>query len=410
MKRSSMGVSRKKVSVFGLGYVGSVTAGCLASKGFEVIGVDVDEIKTHMINTGQTPVIEDELSDYIADSVKQGNLSGMRDAPEAVRQSDYMIVCVGTPSRENGRIQLDYVERVSAQIGQALKDKDGFPVVIYRSTVIPGTVQEKMVPILEEYSGKKAGVDFGVCFNPEFLREGSAVYDFFNPCKIVVGSMDVRTRKRMEDFYSFIDMPVISVDIKTSEIVKYADNLFHAVKVTFGNEIGMVCKALDIDSRLVMEIFCQDTKLNLSPYYLKPGLPFGGSCLPKDLRAFMGIARSCDMEIPLITSIMNSNDKQVKNIVRKILRYEKKKVAFLGLSFKAGTDDLRESPLVDLIEILLGKGLEIKIYDPNVSLACLTGANKEFILKKISHISNLLTDDADEIIDFADIVIVAHKT
>jgi len=398
------------ISVFGLGYVGCVTAACFSSQGYRVIGVDINPEKVETINMGKSPIIEKELEEYIADGVSKGLLKATVSSKEAVKDSNFMMVSVGTPTNDYGDIDLNFVERVSEEIGIALKDKNDYSIVIYRSTVVPGTIEDKIIPILEEKSGKKSGVDFGVCFNPEFLREGVAVDDFFNPPKIVIGEQDKKTGDLVENLYKKIEAPLIRTDIKTSEMVKYVDNIFHALKVTFANEIGIFSKSLDIESHKVMEIFCKDYKLNISSYYLKPGFAFGGSCLPKDLRAFLFKAGKLNIKLPVLSSILLSNEMQIKLLAQRVVKLKKKKIGILGLSFKADTDDFRESPLIELTEFFLGKGYKVKIYDRNISLSCLIGANKEFILKHIPHISSLIVDDLDEIVDFAEVIIVGNKS
>jgi len=396
------------ISIFGLGYVGSVSAACFSADGHTVIGVDPNQTKADMIASGSAPIVEPHLADLIRDGVDQGRLMATTDAASAVRDSELSMICVGTPSQNNGNLDLTYLGRVCEEIGICLRDKDAFHVVVVRSTMLPGTIHETVIPVLEKASGKKAGVDFGVCNNPEFLREGSAVKDFREPPKTVIGESDEKSGNMLSSLYQDLDAPLIRTDIKVAEMVKYADNSWHAVKVTFGNEIGAICKELGIDSHRVMEIFCQDTKLNLSPYYLKPGFAFGGSCLPKDVRALTYKARELDLEVPMLGSVMASNAWQVQRGVDHVMRHGHRKVGVLGFSFKANTDDLRESPIVEVIERLLGKGHDIRIYDSNVNMAKLMGANRDYIMKTIPHISAMMSDSIDDVLDHADTIVIGN--
>jgi GDP-mannose 6-dehydrogenase len=395
-----------RISIFGLGYVGAVSAGCLANEGHSVIGVDPSKVKVELINNGKTPIIEKDIGEIIAKCAADGLLKATDDVDFAIQNSDISLICVGTPSKANGSLDLQYVERVCEEIGAAISKKDGFHVIVMRSTMLPGTMRGLVIPTLERSSGKIAGKDFGVCNNPEFLREGTAVYDYANPPKTVIGETDDKSGDILSSLYENLPGPKIRTDLETAEMVKYTDNTWHALKVAFANEIGNVCKELKIDGHKVMDIFCRDTKLNLSPYYMKPGFAFGGSCLPKDVRALGYKARSMDLDLPVISAILPSNERQIKRGLDMITAKGNKKVGFLGFSFKAGTDDLRESPIVSLIETLLGKGYEVGIYDRNVNLAKLTGANKDYILKVIPHISALMKSSAEEVLrDFDTIVI-----
>lgn len=396
------------ISIFGLGYVGSVSAACFSADGHTVIGVDPNQTKADMIASGSAPIVEPHLADLIRDGVDQGRLTATTDAASAVRDTELSMICVGTPSQNNGNLDLTYLARVCEEIGTCLRDKDAFHVVVVRSTMLPGTIHETVIPVLEKASGKKAGVDFGVCNNPEFLREGSAVKDFREPPKTVIGESDEKSGDMLASLYQDLDAPLIRTDIKVAEMVKYADNSWHAVKVTFGNEIGAICKELGIDSHRVMEIFCQDTKLNLSPYYLKPGFAFGGSCLPKDVRALTYKARELDLDVPMLGSVMASNAWQVQRGVDHVMRHGHRKVGVLGFSFKANTDDLRESPIVEVIERLLGKGHDIRIYDSNVNMAKLMGANRDYIMKTIPHISAMMSDSIDDVLDHADTIVIGN--
>jgi GDP-mannose 6-dehydrogenase len=397
-----------KISIFGLGYVGAVSAGCLASDGHTVIGVDPNQTKVDLINQGVTPIIEKDIGEMIAASVKNGLLRATLDVRDAVLQSDISLICVGTPSQLNGNLDLSHVRKVCQQIGAALKEKKGFHVVVARSTMLPGSMRSIVIPTLEEASGKQAGVDFGVCNNPEFLREGTAVYDYYNPPKTVIGETDAKAGEMLVTLYQKMNAPLIRTGVETAEMVKYTDNTWHALKVAFANEIGNLCKATGIDGHKVMDIFCQDTKLNLSPYYMKPGFAFGGSCLPKDVRALTYKGRSLDLDLPLLNAILPSNQRQVEKGIKMITDKGNRKVGILGFSFKAGTDDLRESPLVDVIEYLLGKGFELKLYDKNVNLAALTGANQDYILNHIPHISKLMVTSMEEVLDFAETIVIGN--
>ncbi|HEU4851422.1 MAG TPA: UDP-glucose/GDP-mannose dehydrogenase family protein [Telluria sp.] len=397
-----------KISIFGLGYVGAVSAGCLASDGHEVIGVDPNQTKVDLINEGKTPIIEKDIGEMIAKTVKDGLLRATTSVRDAVDGSELSLICVGTPSQLNGNLDLSHVRKVCQQIGAALRDKEGFHVVVARSTMLPGSMKSVVIPTLEEASGKKAGVDFGVCNNPEFLREGTAVYDYYHPPKTVIGESDTRAGEMLVELYQKMEAPLIRTGVETAEMVKYTDNAWHAVKVAFANEIGNLSKAVGIDGHKVMEIFCQDTKLNLSPYYMKPGFAFGGSCLPKDVRALTYKARSLDLEMPLLNAVLPSNQHQVQKGLAMIMDKGKRKVGVLGFSFKAGTDDLRESPLVDVIEHLIGKGYDLRLYDKNVNLAALTGANQDYILNRIPHISKLMVQSMDEVLDFAETIVIGN--
>lgn len=397
-----------KISIFGLGYVGAVSAGCLATDGHEVIGVDPNKTKVELINQGTTPIIEKDIGVMIAATVKSGHLRATADVRDAVFGSDMSLICVGTPSQLNGNLDLSHVRKVCQEIGAAIAEKDTFHVVVARSTMLPGSMRSLVIPTLEAASGKVAGVDFGVCNNPEFLREGTAVHDYYHPPKTVIGESDEKAGALLVQLYEKMDAPLVRTDVETAEMVKYTDNTWHAVKVAFANEIGNICKAVGIDGHKVMDIFCQDTKLNLSPYYMKPGFAFGGSCLPKDVRALTYKARTLDLDLPLLNSILPSNQKQVEKGIKMIADKGARKVGILGFSFKAGTDDLRESPLVDVIEYLLGKGYELKLYDKNVNLAALTGANQDYILNHIPHISKLMVTNMQDVLDFADTIVIGN--
>jgi GDP-mannose 6-dehydrogenase len=398
-----------KLSIFGLGYVGCVSAACFAKAGHEVVGVDVNQVKVDIINGGRSPIVEPGIEELINEAVSTGRLRASTDAANAVADSDVSLVCIGTPSHHNGSLNLTYIKRACQQIGEALAAKTRFHIVVMRSTMLPGTIEQTVIPTLEVYSGKRAGRDFGVAINPEFLREGTSIVDFNNPPFTLVGADDEDTAGPLARLYAHIDAPLLTVRVKEAEMVKYACNTFHALKVTFANEIGNICKAMNVDSHKVMEVFCQDTKLNLSPYYLKPGFAFGGSCLPKDLRAINYKAKELDVDVPMLNSILASNRRQVERVVDTVLQTGRKQIGVLGLSFKSGTDDLRESPMVALIETLIGKGMKLSIYDRDVELARLFGANKEYIEREIPHISSLMCSDLNQVVEQAEVLIIGKK-
>ena len=397
-----------RISIFGLGYVGAVSAGCLAEDGHEVIGVDPNLTKVNLINEGRTPIIEKDIGSIIDRAAGKGALRATDQALDAVINSDMSLICVGTPSQLNGSLDLRYVRQVCEQIGGALKNKKDFHVVVVRSTMLPGSMRSTVMPTLEQFSGKTAGKDFGLCNNPEFLREGTAVHDYYHPPKTVIGESDPRSGERLVELYKNFDAPLLRTTIDIAEMVKYTDNVWHALKVGFANEIGNVCKALNLDSHQVMNIFCQDRKLNLSAYYLKPGFAFGGSCLPKDVRALTYKARTLDLDLPILNAILPSNERQIERALKMVVEKGNKKVGILGLSFKAGTDDLRESPTVELVERLIGKGFDMRIYDRNVNIASLVGANRDYIMNQIPHISTLMVDHLDSVLDHADTIVVAN--
>ncbi len=398
-----------KLSVFGLGYVGCVSAACFAKEGHEVVGVDVSQTKVDIISNGKSPIVEAGIAELTNEVVAAKRLRAMTDAREAVRDSELSLVCVGTPSNANGSLNLTYIKRVCQEIGAALEEKRERHIIVIRSTMLPGTIESVVVPTLEVYSGKKAGQDFGVCINPEFLREGTSIKDFYAPPFTLIGADEEEVAMSVRRLYSKIDAPLYVVPVKAAEMVKYACNCFHALKVSFANEIGNIAAGLGIDSHQVMDVFCQDTKLNLSPYYLKPGFAFGGSCLPKDLRALSYKAKELDVDVPVLSAVLQSNRKQIERATEMVLRTNKKRIGVLGFSFKAGTDDLRESPMVSLIETLIGKGLQLAIYDRDVSLARLFGANKEYIEREIPHISQLMRENVKDVLDHAEVLIIGNK-
>lgn len=397
-----------RISIFGLGYVGTVSAGCLARDGHEVVGVDPIQTKVDLINGGASPIIEAEIGDLIAAAVRCGKLRATCDPSEAIQASQLSFVCVGTPSQPNGNLDLRYIRRICEQIGSALKQKDAYHTVVIRSTILPGTMNRIVIPILQEASGRMAGIDFGVSHNPEFLREGSAVKDYNAPPKTVIGELDDKSGSLLSQLYAKLDAPLIRAPLEVAEMVKYIDNSWHALKIGFANEIGTLCKVLGVDAHEVMDIFCQDRKLNLSPAYLRPGFAFGGSCLPKDLRALAYTAKSHDLDLPILRSILPSNELQVSRGVDLIMQKGNRRVGILGFSFKSGTDDLRESPVIEVIERLLGKGYDLRIYDKNVKLASLVGANRDFILNRIPHISRLMVDRLDTVLDHAQTIVIGN--
>jgi GDP-mannose 6-dehydrogenase len=397
-----------KITIFGLGYVGCVSGACFAELGHQVVGVEPNTKKVEMINGGTSPIVEKGFQQVLRNVVRSKKFYATSDWKRAVDETDIALVCVGTPSKANGSIDLRFVRRACENIGEGLRNKKDYFVVGIRSTVLPGTVEEIVIPIVEEHSGRIAGDDFGVCMIPEFLREGSSVSDFYNPPKNVIGELDKRSGDAIVELFKQIEAPLIRTHIRVAEMVKYADNAFHALKVSFANEIGNICKELSIDSHKVMEIFCLDNKLNLSPYYLKPGFAFGGSCLPKDLRALTHESKTMDIDTPVLNAIMESNKRQILKVIRKLSEYKGYSLGFLGLSFKGGTDDLRESPMVEVIEAMLGKGFGIRVYDKYVSIAGLMGANKEYIEREIPHISSLMCSSAKDLVCNSDVIVVGN--
>jgi GDP-mannose 6-dehydrogenase len=399
-----------KIAVFGLGYVGVVSAACFARDGHSVIGIDPSTIKVDFLRRGKSPIVEPGLEELIGAVVGAGRLAAGSDYAAAVAHSDVLMVCVGTPGQANGSLDLTFVRRVVQQIGEQLGAGGGYRVVVIRSTLLPGSMQSVVIPILEEASHRKAGSDFGVCVNPEFLREGTAIYDHAHPPKTVIGASDERAASIVRELYATLAAPLILTDLRTAEMLKYVDNSWHALKVSFANEVGRLSKAMDVDGRQVMRLFCMDTKLNLSSAYLRPGFAFGGSCLPKDLRALTNQARSLDVDTPVLSSILASNQLHIAHALAMIRTTGKRRVGLLGLSFKEGTDDLRESPIVTLAEQLIGKGYELLVYDRNVRLASLVGANREYILDHIPHIGRLMVDRPAQLVEHAEVMVVASAS
>ena len=398
-----------KVAIFGLGYVGSVSAACLAASGHETIGVDVDPHKLSLIRSGRAPVSEPGLDDLLARMVAEGRVTVTDDVNAAVHASAVSLVCVGTPSRRNGSLDTGYLERVMEGIGQALATAPAYHVVAVRSTVLPGVVGSRLVPLLERASGRRARHDFGVCVNPEFLREGSAIRDFERPPFTLIGELDARAGDVLAAMYAHVDAPAHRVLPDEASMVKYASNNFHALKVAFANEIGAICHQAGVDGQRVMQVFCEDRDLNISPRYLRPGFGFGGSCLPKDLRAIVHVAKDADVAIPLLNSLIPSNDAHIQRVVDAVLETGRRRVALLGLSFKVGSDDLRESPFVRLAEGLIGKGVPLRIYDPDVSIGEVFGRNRAYVEEHLPHVGQLVAGDMDEIVEGADVVIVAKR-
>lgn len=398
-----------RIAVFGLGYVGAVTAACLADSGHHVVGVDVDSYKVGCIQEGRSPIVERDLEEYIRRARQAGRLTATTSAEEAVMQSDLALVCVGTPSRRNGSLNLEYVERVCRQIGSALAQRPDRYTVVMRSTVLPGTCEQVVIPTLEQASGKRHGEGFAVCMNPEFLREGTAIHDFHHPPLTVIGAQQAEAADQVAELYAHLPAECVKTDLRTAEMVKYANNAFHALKITFANEIGAWCKQEGIDSHLVMRLLTMDTKLNISPAYLTPGFAFGGSCLPKDLRALVYRAHQHDLSLPVLESILVSNRLQIERTAEMIVQLGKKRVGVVGLAFKAGTDDLRESPMVTLCEYLIGKGFALCIYDPNVSLSAIYGSNRAYIEREIPHIHALMCDSLPQLIEHSEVIVLANR-
>jgi len=398
------------ISVFGLGYVGAVSLACLARDGHHVVGVDIDPAKLEMIRKGRSPIVEEGIAELIERVVAEGRVRVTDDAGFAVSHSDLSFVCVGTPPRPNGSQDLRALERLAASLGQAIGAKAGFHVVVIRSTVVPGTVDAAITPLLEKHSGKRAGRDFGVCFQPEFLREGSSIRDYDNPPLTVVGTASEPAAEQLREVFGHLPCEFRVCEVRTAEMLKYACNAFHAVKITFANEIGRVSQALGVDPHAVMDLVGQDTRLNISRAYLRPGFAYGGSCLPKDLAALRHVAAQRDVAIPMLGSVSDSNDVHLEHAISTVLEAGRKSVGMIGLSFKSGTDDLRESPLVVMAERFIGKGLRLRIYDPDVQLSRLMGANRRYIEESIPHIGSLMTDDLDGLIDDAQFLVVGLAT
>jgi GDP-mannose 6-dehydrogenase len=398
------------ISIFGLGYVGSVSAACFASMGHKVIGVDVSRAKVEMVDSGRSPIIEARMTELVAEENRVGRLRATTDSTAAVLQSDVSFVCVGTPSLRSGKLDLSHIEKVAREIGAALKQKKSQHTFVLRSTVLPGTTESVVLPILEQASGRRVGSDFTVCYNPEFMREGSAVADFLQPPYTIVGSQNVSYLAPLRELYKDVPGRLFETTIAVAEMVKYLSNAYHAVKVGFANEVGTLCKHLGVDAQAVTEIFTADTRLNISSAYLSPGFAFGGSCLPKDVRALTYRAKELDLKVPLLESLLPSNAEHIERALEAVIRTNKRKVAQLGLSFKAGTDDLRESPQVQLIKRLLGEGYEVRVWDRDVALGRLAGSNRQYIEEVVPHIGSLLSADLEQVLNGAEVVIIGNKS
>ena len=404
--------AQKSISVFGLGYVGAVSVACLARDGHEVVGVDIDPTKLELVKAGRSPIIEQGMQELMSAVVNGGGVSVTDSLRSAILATDISFVCVGTPPKPNGNQDLTAMLRLAEEIGKVLPEKQSRHLIVIRSTVKPGTVEETIKPIIETHSGLKAGVDFSLCFQPEFLREGTSIADYDNPPFTVVGvdEEDDFAMEQLRAVFGHLPCEMVRTSIRTAEMLKYACNAFHAVKVTFANEIGRLCQSAQVDPHEVMKLVCMDRQLNISPAYLRPGFAFGGSCLPKDLKAMLYLAKTNDVQLPMLANVMPSNREHIEHAIAQVLETGKRRVGIVGLSFKSGTDDLRESPLVSMVECFIGKGLDVCIYDPTVNIARLVGANRRFIEESIPHISSLMTTEVDELIDRAEVLVVAIKT
>ncbi len=397
------------IAVFGLGYVGSVSSACLAAAGHRVVGVDVDPHKLALIRSGRSPISEPGLDDLLGRMVQEGRVRVTDDSVDAVRESEVFLICVGTPSRRNGSLDTTYLERVLEQIGAALSGDAAYKVLAVRSTLLPGVLRSRLIPLLETASGRRAGESFGVCVNPEFLREGSAIKDFEQPPFTVIGEFDSRAGATLASVYAHLGAPVHRVAPDEASMLKYASNNFHALKVGFANEIGALCRQLGIDGRTVMQMFCEDRDLNISPRYLRPGFGFGGSCLPKDLRAIVHVARERDVTVPLLDSVLASNAAHIQRVVDAVLETGKRRVALLGLSFKPGSDDLRESPFVQLAESLIGKGIELRVHDPDVAIGNVFGRNRAYVEAHLPHVAQLFGGTLADVIQASDVVVAGKR-
>jgi GDP-mannose 6-dehydrogenase len=395
-----------KISIFGLGYVGAVSLGCLARDGHDVYGVDIDQVKLDLIASGNTPIIEEGMADLMANVANSGRVKVTQDVEEAIQNTEISFICVGTPSAPNGSQDQSALLRLSEQLGEAIAKKSGYHVFVLRSTVTPGTLEDIMRSIIEKTSGKKDGVDFDLCFQPEFLREGTSIKDYDNPPFTVIGTQSKKAEEKLKALFGHLPCEFTVCSIKTAEMLKFCCNDFHALKITFANEVARLSQSLGVDPHEVMSLICKDTHLNISPAYLKPGFSFGGSCLPKDLRATVHMAKMRDVEIPMLAGVLRSNKIHTDHAINEVLATGKKKIGMIGLSFKSGTDDLRESPMVTITEQFIGKGLDLSIYDPEVNLSRLLGANKKYINESIPHIGELMVDDCEDMINSSEVVIV----
>ena len=398
-----------RISVFGMGYVGSVTAACLARERHDVVGVDVNAEKVRLINAGQTPVLEPSVGDLIRESVREGRLRATTNPEEAVAATELSLVCVGTPSLKSGRLDLSGVEKVSRELGRALRGKKDFHTIAIRSTILPGTIETLVIPALEAESGKQAGKSFAICYNPEFMREGTAVADFYAPPFTLIGTNDRSKAQPVAALYALLDKPVVYTEIRLAEMLKYACNAFHALKIAFANEIGTLAHSMSVDSHALMQVFCSDEKLNISRAYLEPGFAFGGSCLPKDIRAILYRAKELDLKLPLLEGILPSNQLHIQRGLDLILGTGKKRIGVLGLSFKPDTDDLRESPMIELVKALLGEGCQVKIHDPKVELSAIVGANRKFVEETIPHIGALLESSLANVVKDSEVIVLGRE-
>jgi GDP-mannose 6-dehydrogenase len=399
-----------RISIFGLGYVGCVSAACLARAGHTVVGVDVNGDKVAMVNAATPPVVEPGLGELLAEVVGKTRLRASQSSQEAIDNSDLALICVGTPGRGNGQPDVDALERVARQIGQALQRRTSPYTVVVRSTVLPGTTERILLPALCQEAGRESGSWLQVAVNPEFIREGSALRDFARPPFTLVGCAEAETASLLRSLYDGVEAPFIQTAVRTAEMVKFVSNAFHALKVSFANEIGDVCTSAGVDAQEVMRIFRMDRKLNISEAYLRPGFAFGGSCLPKDLRALLHAGRAADLSLPLLSAILPSNEGRIRRAAETVLATRKRRVSMVGLSFKPGTDDLRESPLVSLVEMLIGKGCEVRILDRNVTTARLMGANRRYIEEEIPHIASLMCDTLDELLAHAEVLVIGNSS
>lgn len=397
-----------RVVVVGLGYVGSVCSACLASRGHSVVGVDTSRFKVDCIERGESPIVEKDLGELIASARKAGSLSATTTIADAMKGADVVLVCVGTPSAEDGSLDLSHVKRACAEVGSALRTTGRFTTVVMRSTMLPGSVLDQLKPVLEQSSGMAAGRDFGVAYNPEFLREGSAVADFFGADYTILGAGCERSGEALKRLYDGVGGELIVTAIPTAEMLKYVNNTFHALKVAFANEVGRLCKREGVDSHEVMRLMVRDTKLNLSPYYLLPGFAFGGSCLPKDVRAITSRARQYSLDLPVLANIMRSNDVHVDDAIHLIERLKHRRLGFLGLSFKAGTDDLRESPILRVIGTLVGKGYAVLLHDPNIDMQRVLGANRRFVEDEVPYLPERLRTDLREVVESSEVIVVSN--
>jgi len=399
-----------KISIFGLGYVGAVSLACLARDGHQVTGVDIDQSKLDMIKAGRSPIVEEGIQELMRAVVHSGRVTVTNDARAAMLATDLSFICVGTPSEANGNQDLSAIVRLAEQMGAALRDKPDFHTFVVRSTIQPGTIEERIAPVLERGSGKRSGVDFGLCFQPEFLREGSSIRDYDNPPFTVLGSNSARATQLTRSIFEHLPCEFLETRIRDAEALKMACNAFHALKITFANEIGRICKGVDVKAHEVMRLLCQDTRLNISSAYLRPGFAFGGSCLPKDLRALTHLARTRDVNVPMLASLLASNRVHIDQAVDQVMRTGARRVGMLGLAFKSGTDDLRESPLVTIAKRLIGEGRDLRVFDPEVQMSRLLGANLRYIEQNIPHIGSLMCSSLEEMLAPSQVIVVGVLT